>query len=110
MHEGTKKAMSQRTGRIADLPPQIYNNPTRMNNGKWILLNEDGTVPNQMPVIQKEPVKPRDPKDMPEHIKRAMGITDEPEPTEIELPIENPIEAVINDPKPTKTKTKKTTK
>lgn len=33
-----KKATSMKTGRVAMLPPSIYNNPSRMASGGWILI------------------------------------------------------------------------
>lgn len=33
-----KKAQSMKTGRVAMLPPSIYNNPIRMDNGQWVLI------------------------------------------------------------------------
>lgn len=33
-----KKATSMKTGRVAMLPPSIYNNPNRMASGGWILI------------------------------------------------------------------------
>ena len=35
-----KKAMSMKTGRVAMLPPQIYNNPLRMESGQWVLIEQ----------------------------------------------------------------------
>lgn len=35
-----KKAMSMKTGRVAMLPPQIYNNPVRMASGQWVLIEQ----------------------------------------------------------------------
>jgi len=33
-----KKATSMKTGRVAMLPPSIYNNPARMASGGWVLI------------------------------------------------------------------------
>lgn len=36
--EHLKKATSMKTGRVAMLPPSIYNNPLRMESGGWVLI------------------------------------------------------------------------
>lgn len=51
-----KKAKSMKTGRTADLPPAIYNNPTRMNSGGWVLIEEPKPAP--IPVATTAPIEP----------------------------------------------------
>jgi hypothetical protein len=46
-----KKAKSMKTGRVAVLPPSIYNNPKRMESGGWVIIE----APEPTPVVAVEP-------------------------------------------------------
>lgn len=75
-----KKAYSSRTGRTAQLPPAIYNNPIRMRSGGWEILDDMGNVTTPPVEPIKEPV---DKSKWPDHIKRALGIMDEEPPAAV---------------------------
>lgn len=52
-----KKAQSLKTGRVAMLPPSIYNNPIRMASGQWVLI-ETPPVTTLLEVNQTAPAEP----------------------------------------------------
>lgn len=52
-----KKATSMKTGRVAMLPPSIYNNPSRMASGGWILI-ETPPVISTLEINQTAPAEP----------------------------------------------------
>lgn len=52
-----KKAQSMKTGRVAMLPPSIYNNPIRMANGQWVLIETPPAV-TILEVNQTAPAEP----------------------------------------------------
>lgn len=49
-----KKAMTMKTGRVAMLPPSIYNNPARMKSGQWVLIE----TPLLEPMTSTAPIEP----------------------------------------------------
>jgi hypothetical protein len=52
-----KKAMSMKTGRVAMLPPSIYNNPARMASGGWVLIE----TPPAIPILETNQTAPAEP-------------------------------------------------
>jgi hypothetical protein len=53
-----KKAKSMKTGRVAVLPPSIYNNPKRMESGGWVIIEAPEPKPVAEPVASTAPVMP----------------------------------------------------
>ena len=53
-----KKATSMKTGRVAMLPPSIYNNPSRMASGGWVLIE---TPPIEIPILEVNQTAPSEP-------------------------------------------------
>jgi hypothetical protein len=52
-----KKAMSMKTGRVAMLPPSIYNNLARMASGGWVIIE----TPPSIPIIETNQTAPSEP-------------------------------------------------
>lgn len=52
-----KKAQSMKTGRVAMLPPSIYNNPIRMANGQWVIIETPPLI-TKLEVNQTAPAEP----------------------------------------------------
>ena len=52
-----KKATSMKTGRVAMLPPSIYNNPSRMASGGWVLIE----TPPAIPMLETNQTAPAEP-------------------------------------------------
>jgi len=60
-----KKAQSMKTGRVAMLPPSIYNNPIRMANGQWVLIETPPDIvqvsPNRFVILDTNQTAPAEP-------------------------------------------------
>lgn len=60
-----KKAQSMKTGRVAMLPPSIYNNPMRMANGGWVLIETPPDIvqvnPNRFVILDTNQTAPAEP-------------------------------------------------
>jgi hypothetical protein len=53
-----KKAKSMKTGRVAVLPPSIYNNPKRMESGGWVIIEAPEPTLAAAPVATTAPAMP----------------------------------------------------
>ena len=60
-----KKAQSLKTGRVAMLPPSIYNNPIRMTSGQWVLIETPPDIvqvsPNRFVILDTNQTAPAEP-------------------------------------------------
>mgnify|MGYP000223627684 CR=1 FL=1 len=60
-----KKAQSLKTGRVAMLPPSIYNNPIRMASGQWVLIETPPDIvqvsPNRFVILDTNQTAPAEP-------------------------------------------------